>query len=438
MAGQGYQVGAVVLAMLGGAACGVADPAAGEGDSEATEGAGSTTTAADEAGAGTTTGAAQTSEGEADGSSGSVPADSSSGEPVEPGCGNGVVEDAEQCDDANDDPFDGCLADCTSVETLDPPALEWTYYEIEGTQCLDGTPAGFAISHAPESSNLMIYLEGGGACFNDGCDFTAFSLPFSPPSDGIFSRDNEANPVRDWSMVYVPYCTGDIHAGDGQAELGGAMRQFRGYSNVTRYLQTLVPTFPEVDTVLLTGISAGGFGAALNATQTADAFGEDVQMVVIDDSGPPLSNDVIAPCLQQSFRDTWNLDATVLDACPTCDPNNFATDLFDHVVNDYPDLRFGLYSNTADQIIRTYMGFGWGNGQHDNCGGVALPVPVGAYNDDLMVIRGAQGDVTSTFYRSGLAHTVLRLGYYVTSVDGTSVPEWIASVIAGEVVHVGP
>ena len=437
MSGEAYRVGAIAIVVLGSTACGVAEPPAGDGDSEATEGEGSTAAVGDDLGD-TTAAMPDSTGGEGEGGSDDAPADDSSGDPVEPGCGNGIVEDAELCDDANDNAFDGCLSDCTSIEPIDPPPLEWTYYEIEGTQCLDGSPAGFAISHAPESTNLMIYLEGGGACFNDGCDFTAFNIPFAPPSDGIFGRDNEANPVRDWSMVYVPYCTGDIHAGDGEAELGGSMRQFRGYSNITRYLQTLVPSLPQTEMVLLTGISAGGFGAALNATQTADAFGEDVQMVVVDDSGPPLSNGVIAPCLQESFRELWNLDETVLAACPACDPNDFATDLFDHVVTNYPDLRLGLYSNTGDQIIRTYMGFGWGNGQHDNCGGIATPVPVGTYNDDLMVIRGAQGDVASTFYRTGLSHTVLRVGYNITSVDGTSVPEWIASVIAGEVVHVGP
>jgi len=30
-----------------------------------------------------------------------------------PGCGNGVVEPPEQCDDGNNDDGDGCAADCT-------------------------------------------------------------------------------------------------------------------------------------------------------------------------------------------------------------------------------------------------------------------------------------------------------------------------------------
>ena len=272
--------------------------------------------------------------------------------PSEPYCGDGNLDPGEECDDGNDNGFDGCLADCTAVELLDPPPMEWTYFEVPGTRCMNGSPAGFGISHNPNSSNVMIYLEGGGACFNDTCDFTAFNIPFIPPSDGIFSRSNSNNPVKDWTMIYVPYCTGDIHAGDAEKQLGGQLRQFRGYSNITRYLELWVPSF-ATERVLLTGISAGGFGAALNASQVARAYGDEVELTVIDDSGPPLSNDVIPPCLQTLFRETWNLDGTVLAECPACDPNDFATGLLDHVLTTHPNVRFGLFSNTADQIIRT-------------------------------------------------------------------------------------
>jgi cysteine-rich repeat protein len=357
--------------------------------------------------------------------------------PPEPFCGDGNVDPGEECDDGNDNSFDGCLDDCTAIEPLDPPAMQWEYMEVPGTRCMNGSTAGFGINYNPDSPNVMIYLEGGGACFSDACDFTAFSIPFVPPIDGIFSRSNNANPVKDWTMVYVPYCTGDIHAGDAEAMLGGQLRQFRGYSNITRYLELLVPSFPA-ERVLLTGISAGGFGSALNATQVADAYGEGVELTVIDDSGPPLSNAVIPPCLQTLFRETWNLDGTVLANCDTCDPNDFATGLIDHVFENYPDIRFGLFSNTADQVISTYMGAGWGNGQYNNCEGIPLAVPPATYTEDLNNIRAQHMAEASTFYQLGLGHTALRVGFNITIVDGTSLPDWIGAVLDGQITHVGP
>ncbi len=371
--------------------------------------------------------------------SGAGDADASAPPPVDagPGCGDGRLDEGEECDDGNDDDFDGCLSDCTEVPLVEAPEREWEYFEVAGTRCLNGEAAGFAVSYVPEATEVMLYLEGGGACFDDACDFTAFSIPFVPPIDGIFSRTNDRNPVRDWTMVYVPYCTGDIHAGDGEAELGGRLRQFRGYSNITRYLERLVPSF-AADTVLLTGISAGGFGAAINASQVADAYGDDTQIVVLDDSGPPLSRDVIPPCLQQIFRETWNLDATVLAACPGCDPNDFATDLFTHVVETYPDMRIGLFSNTGDAIIRTYMGAGWAGGEYDNCDGGVGMVPRDTYAFDLAAIRAAHEDRVSTFYITGIGHTALRVGYYLTSVHGTALTDWVGGLVDGAHAHVGP
>ena len=432
-----------LLLALGLAACGGDDDVASA--SEGGSGPGGTTATASGDASGTSAAASTTQDSGGTGSAGETTstggdASSSSGGatgPVEPGCGDGVLDPGEACDDGDDDDFDGCKSDCTAVPLLTPPPLEWTYVEVEGTTCLNGKTAGFGIYYNPSSTNVMIYLEGGGACFSDACDFTAFNIPFVPPADGIFSRSNQKNPVRDWTMVYVPYCTGDIHAGDNVATLGGQLRYFRGYRNVTRFLEVLVPSLPT-ERVLLTGISAGGFGAALNAAQVADAYGDAVELTVVDDSGPPLSNAVIPPCLQSTFREVWGLDGTILAGCPECAADDFATDLLAHVLHNYPSVRFALYSNTADQIIRTYMGAGWGGGKHDHCEGFPTPVPIQAYAGDLDAVRAEHLASISTFYLTGIGHTVLRVSYYITSVGGTSVPEWLAKVLDGEIIHVGP
>ncbi len=366
-----------------------------------------------------------------------------------PVCGDGVVEASEACDDGNADRYDGCLADCTLVPPLETPPGEWTFIEVPGTVCMNGETAGFGISLVPGAEGVVLYLEGGGACFDDSCDSTAFSIPFAPPTDGIFNRANALNPVADWSMVYVPYCTGDIHGGDAEAALGGEVRQFRGYSNIGTYLEQWVPTFAATPTVLLTGISAGGFGAGLNFAQVADAFGEDHQMVLVDDSGPPLSREVIAPCLQSLFRELWGLDGTILaecgDDCP--DPDDFATGTLAHMAERFPAARVGMFSNTADLVIRGFMGVGWGGGTWNDCEGTATLVPADVYEADLLALRDTYQRRAGTFfvgqlhpaYNYGRNHTVLRSSsFWTTVIDGTSVAEWLEGVIAGEVQHVGP
>ncbi len=82
----------------------------GETSSGAAETSGEATTTG-ESGEGPGTGSATGSESEAGPASGSSSEESSSGEPVV-FCGDGVVAEAEECDDGNDVPDDGCSNDC--------------------------------------------------------------------------------------------------------------------------------------------------------------------------------------------------------------------------------------------------------------------------------------------------------------------------------------
>lgn len=366
----------------------------------------------------------------------------------------GAVVDAADASEPSDasEPVDVEVVDAAAPNDAAPLTPEpgvWTYYTIPGTQCLDGTPAGFGVSTSPSSTDLMIYFEGGGACFNDACDFTAFNIPFVPPIDGIFNRINPTNPVRNWNMVYVPYCTGDIHGGDKDSVLAGKTRHFRGYGNVRRFLDYWIVTFPNVKRVLSTGISAGGFGAGLNAQQIVDVFGPSREYVLIDDSGPPLSNKAMPPCLQATFTQVWGLDKTIFAACGSdcTKPDDFARDWIAHIATKYPAAKAGIFSNTRDTVIRTFMGFGWGNGTWNDCGGTPGSVPGDVYEADLLEIATEYSTRLSTYYVGpkqilygyGLWHTVLRSPtYYTTMVGGVPVAKWVENVIAGKVEHIGP
>jgi len=61
----------------------------------------------------------------------------------DPECGNGVVEDPEQCDDGNLEPGDGCDADCT--ETVD--TTEWTDI-VPGAAEVEESGQGIAVDGA--------------------------------------------------------------------------------------------------------------------------------------------------------------------------------------------------------------------------------------------------------------------------------------------------
>jgi cysteine-rich repeat protein len=129
------------LALLGAAlgpiaACGSDDTTAADASDEATTDGGT-----DGAAPGPTSGGANASGGDhVDGSgdhgsgSGDRPdTDTGSTGDASPLCGDGHLDPGEECDDGDDDAFDGCRPDCTAVASIDPPELDWTWYEIEGT-----------------------------------------------------------------------------------------------------------------------------------------------------------------------------------------------------------------------------------------------------------------------------------------------------------------
>jgi len=136
------------------------------------------------------------------------------------------------------------------------------------------------------TNNLLINFMGGGACwsdtnclgpsstityFPDVASFQQATLAIASPilDVGVLDHRNTANPFRDWNMVFIPYCSGDIHIGsndttyvDPQTGVSSTIRH-RGFDNFLAVLSYLQLQFPEssVGRVFVTGQSAGGYGA---------------------------------------------------------------------------------------------------------------------------------------------------------------------------------
>ncbi len=274
-----------------------------------------------------------------------------------------------------------------TTSTLTPET--WSWVPVDGAVCRDGSPTGFGVSMGSATDKLMIYLEGGGACFNAvTCGMNPatygksnFTTDFvganaAHASTGIFNRGFAPNPVKDWTFIYVPYCTGDVHAGNQPDQTVAGVtgkQQFVGYVNVGKDLQRIVPSFPGLTQVLLTGVSAGGFGAASDYVQVAKAFGS-VPVYEIDDSGPPMPDPYNPKCLLTEQVNLWGFDKTILQDCGSdcSDLGTFPIDFAKHVGKTYPNVPFGLIESTDDGVITEFFGFG-----ANNCT-AALPTTVSA------------------------------------------------------------
>jgi hypothetical protein len=323
----------------------------------------------------------------------------------------------------------------------------WTWVPFPEAKCRSGSPAGLSVNLNPSSKRVMIYLEGGGACFDaQTCGSNPDSVGSqNPGNSGVFARERSENPVADWNYVYVPYCTGDVHMGakvDGQIPGVTGTQQFVGRKNITAFLQRLVPTFSDAEQVVLTGVSAGGFGAASNAAYVQWAFGE-VPLTLVDDSGPTFSAEYMPKCLTDLYLN-WGLDGSILDDCGSaCSASgDYSTQFLDYTLTRAGDRPGGLIESDQDSVIRGFFGIGTNNGAND-CMGVLLLTSMAA--DDFLAglleyrERVKKHAKMSTFYPTSTQHTWLGGdSFYTGQAGGVTLVDWIKNVLDGKpAIHAG-
>ncbi|NUO49246.1 MAG: hypothetical protein HOV80_10360, partial [Polyangiaceae bacterium] len=216
-----------------------------------------------------------------------------------------------------------------------------------------------------------------------------------------------------------------------------------GYRNVGLYLKRIVPTFPDVSKVLVTGSSAGGFGATYNFDRIAQAFCPR-PAVLIDDSGPAMSDEYLAPCLQTRWREVWGLDSTLPAGCPECTGTDGggSVNYITYLGNRYPDSRMGLLSNDKDSTIRLFYGFG-----ENECANIDGAIPLlmsgDKFAEGLTNLRDnllSSSPVWGTYFVGGAGHTFLGGGAYTsTEVESVPLTEWVAAIVDGDTsINVGP
>jgi hypothetical protein len=294
---------------------------------------------------------------------------------------------------------------------------------------------GFGVNIAPGSTKLLIFLEGGGACFNATTCLQSQTLAGWAPTDAnltaaknssLFNRTSSV--FKDWNFVYIPYCSGDVFTGTTMSGYMGAPQM--GYSNYFKFLQRILGTFKGLTQVVLSGSSAGGFGIAYNWMMTQDAFG-DVPVFALDDSGPPMSPDFLAQCQEQKVGALWGWTGSVHPACTTCDVANGKVTrplLQTALARAKPGTRFALTSYDEDGVIKTFFAYG-----QNNCSGWDSPLPpgypAGKYPMGLAELRTAwmSNPNVAMYVVKGMGHTFLSgdTTRIKGNMTGPSMAEWI-------------
>jgi len=244
-------------------------------------------------------------------------------------------------------------------KTLDL-APGWTKIEPGGdTICSLGTPYAYYV-HPGTVNRLVVYFQGGGACWND---FTCSNpdIYFDNSVDesdnpenwteGIGDLDNPDNPFKDWFLVFVPYCTADIHWGDNTQTytIGGedTTLYHKGFVNVSAVLDWIQANFEKPEKIFVTGCSAGSYGSIMGAGHIHELY-PDVPLYQLGDAGAGVVTDDF---FQGGFPN-WGADQNIPDWIPALDiPWTEITlaKLYIALANYYPDDRWSQYNTAFDE-----------------------------------------------------------------------------------------
>lgn len=330
-----------------------------------------------------------------------------------------------------------------------PRDEQWYWVWIDGTRCgLSEQPTGLVVNKAKASvpDGVVIFVSGGGACWSEASctvGMASYLQGFGPqewhrdvilsarqksePDHlGYFSRDTDNNPYARYDFVFIPYCTGDMHAGQRTVRYSDHMTMhYHGALNFSHFLAAIVEGYlyqPEAQPsqVLLAGGSAGAYGALWNYHRVQEAFG-DIPVHLLCDSGLPLHEDVFTNRLHHLFHEAWGLGrvamapgqfpqpcrpVSLLEGCSPADTR------FDHVFfqqylpHYHNTRRFALVESVADPIMRMFLAFGFN-----------LRGPE--------VVWSSQGpQITEDLFFQGLAHLGASINQWNRDAAGAVTPHY--------------
>lgn len=362
------------------------------------------------------------------------------------------------------DPAADAVAGLPALADLEPG---WSLLRPGGeTICALGTDYGFFVRPAPagrpgqdarpgpstaaSSGRLVIYLQGGGACWNgDNCDpesHPTYSRDVDETDDpaadpvGIFDFDNPANPLAGDSFVMIPYCTGDVHLGDRVATYpvepepvagpDGAADpvapyevtiHHKGYVNAMAAIEWAFANFDSPAEVLVTGGSGGSIPAPFYGQVVAAHYPRSRVTVLGDAAGsyrreepeqvdPTVIWDTLSVLRHQPGYEHFTAGEVGYH------------DLYIVAGRKHPEMRLYEYDAAHDAVQAFFLRLS-GAGNDD-------PAPL--IHTNQAEIRAAIPNFAS-FIAGGWEHTILgRRAFYQYEVAGRLFRDWFAALVAGE------
>lgn len=231
-------------------------------------------------------------------------------------------------------------AGVTTVE-LDPAS---------GPVCMRGDPFRFALRDGA-AEDLLIFLQGGGACWSDFC-LAVTKAPAGIPKLDALDPARTDNPWAGSDVVYLPYCDGSMFAGDVELDEDGDGKPDRfqhGLANLTAALEAARARWPAPKRITLAGSSGGSYGT-FSALPLVRLLWPDVAIDVVEDSGPGLGKPG-DPALVKRLLGEFGALGLVPPSCSDCLASGHLLALRRWQLQHLPNVRVASISALRDGIL---------------------------------------------------------------------------------------
>lgn len=326
----------------------------------------------------------------------------------------------------------------TTTTTTEPAgaAGEWVVHDAEGCLCADGSDYKY-MTWAGDPEKVVVFLQGGGACFTaETCEIGGDAQSFSHDlvadleaaesggfRRGLFDFDNPENPVGDWTVIYLPYCTGDVFLGTRQHTYSDdVVINHTGRINAGKGLEHLFDNHPDATHVFVTGSSAGAVPAPMLAGLVAEQYPDADVTALGDGAGGYGANPVVMGFLnaQWGIADgipewpvTEGVDVTTLGA-----PDNYIL-----AANQFDNVRVARFDDAYDGTQAGFASLFSLSG-----GGTVLDVVL----ESEAYIEDAGVDLP-VFIAAGNGHTThLAEDFYELEEGGVRWVDWLTDFLNGE------
>lgn len=304
-----------------------------------------------------------------------------------------------------------------------------------GTGCAHDSTFAFLVRPGLPDK-VMIFLNGGGACWRaQECNprgrptytMTADSANDVSTRTGIFDVANEANPVRDYTMVFIPYCTGDVHLGTREVEYelkGDKTITVRhgGAANLEAVLDWVYTNIRNPRTVFVAGVSAGAVPSPVVAERMARRYPR-ARVVQLGDGAGGYRAEAVPSVL----RDWGAVDYLADDpAYRSIDSTGFTfQQLYIGAARVAPRVQYAQVNTTEDATQEYFLSL---------LGVKDIPF-VKLLATDLAEVDDAV-PLFNAYTAPGKAHTILRSNaLYTTVVDSVPFKDWLAALVNGDEVQ---